>query len=197
MSGTEPSTSETLLAAICARPVDDSAWKQFVSLYGPHVVAWCRRYGLQDADARDVAQDVLLQFSRQAERFRYDRSRKFRGYLRTITHAAWCDWVERRQGRTSGAADDAVTALLEQVPARDDLAARLEAEYDHELLRLAMEKVKLRVTARTWEVFRLLAIEGLPGAEAAARVGMQLGSAFAARHKVQKLLRETIEALDN
>lgn len=196
MTENEPSTSETLLAAICVRPVDNEAWKQFVTLYGPHIVGWCRRYGLQDADARDVAQEVLMQFSRQAGRFRYDQARKFRGFLRTITHAAWCDWVERRQTRRLGAANDITIDMLEEIPARDDLAIRLEAEYDHELLRLAMEKVMRRVEPRTWEAFRLLAIEGLPGVEVAARVGMKLGSAFAARHKVQKLLRETIEILD-
>ncbi len=196
MKGTEPSTSETLLVAVCSQPLDAEAWSRFVFLYGPHVVNWCRRYGIQQADALDVAQEVLLRFSKQAARFRYDRSKKFRGYLRAITHAAWCEWVEQRQGIAEASGDPATMALLEQVPARDDLVAQIEAEYDRELLRLAMGLVRRRVEARTWEVFHLLAVEGLPGVEAAARVGMKLGSAFAARHKVQRMLKETIEGLD-
>ena len=196
MKGTEPSTSETLLLAVCSQPLDADAWSRFVFLYGPHVVTWCRRYGIQEADARDVAQEVLLRFSKQAARFRYDRSKKFRGYLRAITHAAWCEWAERKREVVEGTGGSAMIGLLEQIPARDDLIAEIEAEYDRELLRLAMGLVKRRVEPRTWEVFRLLAIEGLPGIEAAARVGMKLGSAFAARHKVQRMLKETIEGLD-
>ena len=196
MLRTEPSTHETLLAAVCSRPFDAQGWSRFVFLYGPHVLAWCRRYGLQDADARDVAQEVLFRFMKQAERFQYDRSRKFRGYLRTITHAAWCDWVERRWAGIE-AGDDAPTAeALDRLPARDDLLARLEARYDRELFELAMRRVERRVEPRTWEAFRLLAIERLRGKEVADRLGMQLGSAFAARHKVQRLIRETVQQLD-
>ena len=190
----EPSTHESLLLAVCTRPFDAEAWSRFVFLYGPLVVKWCRRYGLQDADALDVAQDVLLQFLKQAERFQYNRSRKFRGYLRKIVHSAWCDWVERRQLNDVGSGrelDD-----LDEIPARDELIGLFEAEYDRELLQLAMEHVKRRVEPHTWEAFRLLAIEGHSGKDAAQRVGMKVGSAFAARHKVQNLLKQEILRLD-
>ncbi len=196
MKAMEPPTSETLIVAICSQPADADAWSQFVFLYGPHVVTWCRRYGIQEADALDVAQEVLLRFSSQAARFRYDRSKKFRGYLRSITHAAWCDWIEKNHEPLVEKAGPSSLARLEQIPARDALVSQIEEEYDRELLRVAMVRVKRRVEPKTWEVFRLLAIEGLPGKEAAARVGMQLGSAFAARHKVQRMLKEAIQSLD-
>ncbi len=194
MPGIDQSTHESLLRAVCMRPFDTDAWSRFVYLYGPLIVAWCRRYGLQDADSRDVAQDVVLQFLKQAERFQYDPSKKFRSYLRQITHAAWCDWVERKRLSDSGSRSN--LEEMDQLPARDGLLALMEAEYDHELLGLAMEFVKRRVEPQTWEAFRLLAIEGLSGKEAAERVGMQVGSAFAARHKVQNLLKQEVSRLD-
>ena len=192
----EPSTQDTLVAAVCAQPFDTEAWAKFVSLYGPHVVAWCRRYGLQEADARDVSQDVLMQFMRQAARFRHDRSKKFRGYLRTITHAAWCDWVEKGRRVDEVARGEGMERILAQTPARNDLVDSLEAQYDRELLGVAMEQVRGRVEPRTWEVFQLLAVEGLSGKEVVVRTGMKLGSAFAARHKVQRMLKDAVERLD-
>ncbi len=50
-------TSPTLLAGIKAR--DQGIWRLLVRLYGPLIYTWCRRSGLQDADAADVAQDVF------------------------------------------------------------------------------------------------------------------------------------------
>ena len=41
-------------------PVDQLAWEEFVDQYGPMIYHWCRRWGLQDADAKDVTQQVLL-----------------------------------------------------------------------------------------------------------------------------------------
>lgn len=191
-----PSTQETLIVAVCLQPFDADAWSRFVALYGPPIVAWCRRYGLQSADARDVAQNVLMQFLRQSARFKYDRTKRFRGYLRAITHAAWCDWVERNRPIGDELRGVEAARLLAETPARDDLARSLEARYDRELLDLAMAEVRGRVEPLTWEVFHLLAIEGLSGKEVVARTGMKLGSAFAARHKVQRLIKEIIARHD-
>ena len=165
-------------------------------LYGPQILVWCRTYGLQDADARDVAQDVLLQVSRQIERLEYDPTRKFRGWLRAVVHGAWCQWVERNRGTARTAADSGIVSVLEQIPARDDLLARIDAEFDRELLELAMLRIRRRVEPRTWQAFELLAIERLSGVEAAARLGMALGAAFAARSKVQRMLREEVARLE-
>ena len=132
-----PSTSQALIYQITSGVADAQSWERFVYLYGPQILAWCRRYGLQDADARDVTQEVLLQVSRQIQRLQYDPARKFRGWLRAVVHGAWCQWVERNLGRERGAADTAMLTVLEQAPARDDLLARMESEYDRELLELA------------------------------------------------------------
>jgi RNA polymerase sigma-70 factor (ECF subfamily) len=68
----------------------------------------------------------------------------------------------------------------------------MEDEADKELLELAAEKVRARVMPHTWEVFRLLAIEGLSGRDAAARTGMTVPAAMVARSKVARMLREEV-----
>lgn len=191
-----PSTSQALIYQITSGVADAQSWERFVYLYGPQILAWCRKYGLQDADARDVTQEVLLQVSRQVQRLQYDPARKFRGWLRAVVHGAWCQWVERNLGRERGAADTAMLTVLEQAPARDDLLARMDAEYDRELLELAMQRIRRRVEPQTWQAFELLALQRLSGTEAADRLGMPVGSLFAARSKVQRLLREEIARLE-
>ena len=66
-------------------------------LYGPALLKWCLRHGVQEADAQDISQEVLLQISRQIQRLQYDPALSFRGWLRAVVHGAWCDWVEQQK----------------------------------------------------------------------------------------------------
>src|SRR5262245_46909127 len=108
-------TSATLLGRLGGNPADAAAWEEFVRHYGRKIVLWCRHWHLQDADAEDVAQNVLLEVSRKMKTFVYDPSKSFRAWLRKLTHAAWCDWVEGRRKLGQGSGDSAVLDLLQTV----------------------------------------------------------------------------------
>jgi RNA polymerase sigma-70 factor (ECF subfamily) len=189
-------TRASLFGRLAADPGGAAAWDEFVRRYGPKVLQWCRRWGLQEADAQDVSQNVLLLVARQVASFRYDPARSFRAWLKTITRRAWCDWLEaqKRPGRGSG--DSQVHTLLASVEAGDDLERRVEEEYTRELFEAASARVRLRVELQTWEAFRLTALDGLPGAEAAAKLAMKVGAVFVAKNRVEKMLRETIRELE-
>jgi RNA polymerase sigma factor (sigma-70 family) len=189
-------TSATLLGRLDRDPQDAAAWGEFVRRYGPKVYQWCLRWNLQDADAEDVTQNVLLEVARKMRTFTYDPSRSFRAWLKAITHAAWCDWLEDRKRPGRGSGDTGVRELLATVEARADLERRMEEQFDCELLEEATARVRLRVQPHTWEAFHLLAYEGLSGAEAATRLNMKVGAVFVARSKVQRMLREELSRLE-
>jgi RNA polymerase sigma-70 factor (ECF subfamily) len=189
-------TPVSLLSRLCRDPNNPGAWEEFVQHYGPKVLLWCRHWGLQQADAEDVAQDVLLKVARKMQTFRYDPARSFRAWLKTLAHGAWCDWLERRSRQAQGSGDSRVLELLQTTAARDDLVCKLEEGYDAELLEAAGVRVRLRVGPRSWEAFRLLAFEGKSGAEVAAQLGMTVGAVFMAKSRVQKMLREEILKLE-
>jgi RNA polymerase sigma factor (sigma-70 family) len=191
------STSASLVARLRHAPADTPAWEEFVRRYGPRIYAWCRSWGLQDADAQDVSQNVLADIARQMRTFRYDPARSFRAWLKTLAHGAWCDFLGSRQQRVRGSGDREVLRLLHAVEARDDLARKFEEEYDRQLLEEAMAEVRQRVEPDTWEAFRLLAFEGLTGSAAAARLGMTVGAVFMAKSRVQKQLKEAIGRLES
>ena len=90
--------------------------------------------------------------------------------------------------------DDAEEALT-SLPARDDLVSRIEEAYDTELLGVAMNAVKARVEPHTWKAFELLALEGLSGTEVATQLGIKQNTAYVARKKVQRMIREAVENL--
>jgi RNA polymerase sigma-70 factor (ECF subfamily) len=197
MADPSPShTSPTLLARLRGNPADPEAWGAFVVRYGPLIHRWCRHCGLQDADAEDVTQVVLLKLAEKMRDFRYDPARSFRAWLKVVTHHAWSDYVDSCRRAVSASGDSEVRRQLETVQARDDLAAKLEADYDRELLDEAVARVRQRIGPAKWEVFRLLAVEGLPGAEVAQRLGLKVATAYVIRSKVQKLIREEVSKLE-
>src|SRR3954447_25607655 len=88
-------TSLSLLARI--KDKEGSAWGRLSELYTPLVRRWCVGWGLQEADAADVMQEVLLAVSRNIETFERTReSGSFRSWLRTIAYHKACDiWKQR------------------------------------------------------------------------------------------------------
>jgi RNA polymerase sigma-70 factor (ECF subfamily) len=188
----EPETSVTLLAQLRDSPADQAAWGRFVVRYGRKVYGWCRHWGLQEADAEDVTQEVLLKLSTKMHDFSYRRSGSFRAWLKTLTHHAWQDFVtsRRRAGQAQGSS--AVRGLLHTVEARADLLAQLGEEFDRELL----EAASARVRPHTWDAYRLTALEGPSGAEAARQLGMRVATVFVAKSKVRGMLQEEIARLE-
>jgi RNA polymerase sigma-70 factor (ECF subfamily) len=59
-----------------------------------------------------------------------------------------------------------------------------------------MNQVRQRVESSTWEAFRLTAQEGLPGAETAERLGLQVAAVFKAKSRVQRMIREEVAKLE-
>src|SRR5262245_12478508 len=92
-------TSLTLLERVQKFPADRAAWDEFVRRYHPMIHAWCLKWGLQASDADDVAQDVLVKLLTAMRTFRYDPSRSFHAWLKTVTQHVLSQFsTQRRRG---------------------------------------------------------------------------------------------------
>lgn len=189
-------TSLSLLASLCESDAEQG-WSEFTRRYRPRIVGWCRHWGLNEDDANDVTQNVLMQISRQMKSFRYDPSGRFRSWLKTVAWRAWADFLKNNERNVARPTSADVQGVLQSVPARDDLMQRLEEEADRELLEAAMEQVRRRVQANTWEAFRLVTFENQSGAAAANKLQMTEASVFVARSRIQKMLLKEIKRLDH
>lgn len=189
-------TRVTLLVRLQRDPTNQEAWAAFVEHYGPRIYAWCQRWHMQDADAQDATQDVLLRLADKLRTFVYDPSRSFRGWLKTLTRHACSEFWDGQRRPGLGSGDSQVARVLKNVEAREDLVQRLDEAFDREVLEQAMHSVRLRVAPQTWEAFRLTALEGLSGAEAAQRIPMQVAQVYVARRRVQKMLQAEVARLE-
>ena len=145
-------TSLSLLARLRAKPTDQQSWDEFVDRYGRRIQVWCRKWGLREADALDVTQDVLLALASQMQTFEYKPSGRFRSWLKTVAYRAWRRFVDERRRKASFNNVSNFDQLL-QDDAEQDFLTQLEDECNRELLQLAIEAVKPRVKSHTWRRF--------------------------------------------
>jgi RNA polymerase sigma factor (sigma-70 family) len=175
---------------------NDTAWQEFIGLYGPVVYGFARKRGLQDADAADLMQDVMRSISSAIGRLDYDRNQgTFRGWLFTITRNKIFSFLSARRIRPQGSGDTTTNRLLDEQPDGDDSPDAWELEYQRRIASLAMERVKHEFQATTWQAFWLTSVEGLAAADAAREVGLSPGAIYVAKSRVLARLKEEVETI--
>lgn len=195
-ASTDSVTSLSLLCALKDDVQQHQAWIRFVQRYGPRIEGWCRRWGLQEADARDVMQNVLLQLAKQMGSFEYDHAGRFRSWLKTIAWRAWADYLRSMNRNVALPGSLQLLAKLDTVEAKDDLLSQLDDEANREILELAIQRVRGRVKETTFEAFRLMTFEDMSGAEAAEQLGISVGTVFVSKSRVDRMLSEEAALLD-
>jgi RNA polymerase sigma-70 factor (ECF subfamily) len=189
-------TSLTLLERLKKNPDDPQSWNVFIERYQPRIRTWCLAWGLQDSDADDVVQEVLIKLFAALRKFQYDPSGSFRAWLKTVTQHVWIDFVRTRR-RTPAQNSGRIDTVADSVDAQADLERHLEEAFEHELFAIAMRKVNERTNPAHWTAFYKTAILGLSGADVARELNMPVGTVFVAKHRVRKALEEEVKVLKN
>jgi RNA polymerase sigma factor (sigma-70 family) len=189
-----PPTRASLLVRL-RDPQDEAAWTQFVAIYGPLIYGYARKQGLQDADAVDLSQDVLSSVSVAAGRLEYDPKRgTFRNWLFTVVRRKLSNWHRSRKNRPHGSGNPAVHRLLEQCPEPEQEQAQWDREWEERLYAWACAQVRGQVTEVTWQAFWKTAIDGQPGKQVAAELGLNIAAVYNARSRVTARLKELIQS---
>lgn len=193
MSLSTPGTNPTLLFRVRDRK-DDLAWGEFVDLYAPMIYGYLKRCRLQDADAADLTQDVMLAVNRHIDRFEYNPGRgRFRGWLQTITRNKARSFFENQKRRRPGTGDSAVLEMFQQIEDPSaDLNTIWDAEYRQRIFQWALEKVRQQVQPRTLQAFVATAMENRDPASVATELEMSTGAVYLAKARVISHLREQI-----
>ena len=180
-------TSLTLLGRLKGNEPD--AWERLLRLYGPLVLFWGRRAGLNEPDAADLLQDVLKSVSGAIAQFERDRTQgTFRGWLWTIARNKLRDRarIATRQPVALGGSD--AQQMLQQVPEIEPDSSP-DAEPSRALLNRALELVKSEFEPRTWEAFWRTTVDDRTPQDVAAELGIGLASVYQARSRVLRKLR--------
>ena len=194
MTDSPPTRGSLILRLADGR--DARSWAQFVDIYAPLVFQFARRRGLQDADAADVAQEVLSAVSRAMSRGQYVSGKgTFRGWLLTIARNEVHSLLASRQRREQPGGGTTAQLELAARPGAEEIAA-WEADHQQRLFAWAAERVQAEVQPATWQAFQRTAIEGASGEAVAAELGMSIAAVYLAKSRVMKRLREVVREVE-
>lgn len=196
-----PETRESLIVQI-KDPSNRDAWGKFVDLYRPviHRIALAR--GLQDADAQDLTQHVLMAVAASIGRWeKSTESTRFRHWLRRVTRNAILNAISRRppdQATGTSSYQNIVTEIPERADHSldDETDSLIELEYRRELYLRAAAYVRTDVDPITWQAFERTVIGGISNAQAAQELSKSIGTIYAARSRVMKRLRTAIAEIE-
>jgi RNA polymerase sigma-70 factor (ECF subfamily) len=177
---------------------DHEAWVEFVSLYEPVAYRLLRRHGLQDADAREVMQDLFMAVSRSIDRWDPAKeSGTFRGWLRRVSRNLVINWLRQRERRATAVGGTDLQGMLDKIP---EAASPETAEFDLELRRAlfqkAAEQVRRDFHPATWEAFWETGVVGMSAADAAKKLGMQIGAVRVAKCRVLARLQAALKEME-
>jgi RNA polymerase sigma factor (sigma-70 family) len=186
-----PDTRRSLIVKL-RDPADSVAWQEFVTLYEPLVYRLARRKGLQDADAKDVCQDVFRAVSQAVERWEPGRG-SFRGWLSRITRNLLINFLTRKTHHVRGSGATSVQELLEAQPAADPSATALfETEYRRRVFQCSADEIQSEFTPATWQAFWRTAVEDRTPKDVSAELGLTVGAVYIARSRVLARLKRQI-----
>ncbi|TWT46735.1 RNA polymerase sigma factor [Botrimarina hoheduenensis] len=184
-------TRLTLLDRIRDTESGDS-WREFLLVYDGLIEGWLRQQGVIDADAEDIRQEVLETVFREIGGFDHNgRPGAFRNWLRQVTANRMRRLWRRRASRSADYAGPNVELLAAQLEdERTPLATSWEDEHNRHVLQRLLGVLEERFSEKSVTAFRRIVLQEQPAAQVAAELGMTLGAARVAQHRVLKALKD-------
>ena len=176
---------------------DVEAWRDFAESYEPFVYRFARRRGLQDADAREVVQEVFLGVARAIRRWEPDTKRaRFRTWLFRIAKNQLLNKLSSRRKEMV-----LYTGAWERVEADaagdGTFSAEEEAEYQQAVFSWAASRIEKQVKPKTWSAFWMTSVEGQSVDDVSSQLGVSSGQIYVARSRVIRKLREEIARFES
>ena len=194
MASLVDSTSTTLIQGV--KRQEPLAWQRLVQLYSPLVYSWCRKFGVPQADAADVFQEVFRSLHTHIAEFRKDQpGDAFRGWLWTITRNKIRDYFRRCAGHPQAVGGtDAMVQLMNHPEDESSMLGDTSDERQRSSVYLAgMEIVQAEFEDRTWQAFWRTTIDSVSATIVATELGMSVNAVRLAKSRVLRRLREQLD----
>lgn len=182
---------------------DQEGWQEFFDTYWRLLYGVARKAGLNDAEAQDVVQVTVIAVAGKMKsgEFKYDPVRgSFKAWL--LTHTQWriSDQFRKRQHDAERHPElESKTDLMEAVPdaaAEERLAQCWDAEWQNNMMHAALDKVRPRVSARTFQIFQLHVLKDWPVEKVVQTLGVGKAQVYLARHRISAMVKKELAKLE-
>jgi RNA polymerase sigma-70 factor (ECF subfamily) len=180
---------------------DQTGWQEFFETYWRLIYGTARRAGLSDAEAQDVVQETVITVAKVIPTFDYDPAKgSFKGWLRNTTQWRIKDHLRRRArlpAPVQDDEDDSETPVLQRVvdPSISEQDAAWDAEWEDNLLDVAVKNVKKKVKPKQYQLFELFVLRRWPMREITHKMRVSMGQVYFAKVKVGSLVQKEVREL--
>jgi RNA polymerase sigma-70 factor (ECF subfamily) len=144
---------------------------------------------LSDSDSADLTQTVFVMLYEKLPDFRYDPSRSFRAWLKTMMLNAWRNQLRKRQAGS----EDGFSGLDPDSIADTDPRLQLdEAEYRDHLVRRALTLMQRNFEPTTWKACWEFVVNDRRAEEVASELGITVNAVYLAKSRVLRHLRQEL-----
>jgi RNA polymerase sigma-70 factor (ECF subfamily) len=156
-----------------------------------------RKYDVQESDAEDLVQEVLMAVSKDLGKFEHaGHPGAFRGWLKAILVNRLRKFWRARDRRPQARGDSDIDARLAQL---DDPSSEMSLiwnrEHDQYVLRRLLALAEPHFAPNTWTAFCRVALDGAPPDVVAEEMGISRNAVIIAKCRVLGRLRQESEGL--
>lgn len=179
---------------------DQRSWDEFYRTYWRLIYSVAIQAGLREQEAWDVVQETVLTIAKQAKKNLYDPGRgSFKTWLWNVTRWRINDQFRlRRKDTASGAeTEQGESSPLDFVTDSGEASFEKiwEREWQENMMKAALERVKMKVSPRQFQIFDYNVIRGMKAGEVHRKLGVSIAQVYLAKHRVGSLLNKEIRYL--
>lgn len=172
---------------------DGDAWNQFAQHCQQVILSWCRWRRVPQSEVDDIMQDSLVVVLTKIHAFRRNGRGSLRAWLYAIAWRCRCDALGKAESYSR------LREVREKYREATNEIDALELEFERlqqvDLLERCMAIVRGRVQQKTWEAFRLHALERVSGADVAAALDLSVDKVHTAKARVQRMIQVEMRRL--
>jgi RNA polymerase sigma factor (sigma-70 family) len=182
---------------------DEVSWKLFFDTYWRLIYRTALRAGLSESEAQDVVQETVISVCKNMPGFEYRNSGgSFKAWLMQLTKWRIKDQLRLRQsapdGRSSSSQipeEEVEEAVGEVEDTHNSGPAAWEEDWERNFMDVAIERVKLKVDSKLYQVFDLYVFKEWPVMKIAKAFGMKPGYIYTAKSRISNLLKQEVDQL--
>jgi RNA polymerase sigma factor (sigma-70 family) len=178
---------------------DQAGWQEFYSTYRKLIFSFALKHDLTPIEAEEVVQETVITVARNLPQFRYDPAQcAFKTWLFNLTRWRIQDQLRKRHPQDTSIHrppdETDGTSTIERLPApeTDPATALWDAEWKQDLMTRALERLKLFVPGKSFQIFDLYGLQGWSAREVARSLGVSLTRVYVTKHRLAALLKKEI-----
>lgn len=176
---------------------NDAGWEEFFDTYQRSIHGLAIKCGLTRSEAEEVVQETMVAVSKKMPSFEYDRSiGSFKGWLFTITRCAVSNQFAKRhlKDKCDGAYD--TDQLAEMPDTAGSFDETWEEDWRHNLLDLAVDRVRRRIKPKQFQMFDLYVNHQLPMDQVTRILNVNAAQVYMAKLRVSSAVRHEVSLLE-